>query len=157
MYCHQVLGPMDALDVFEELHGCKVLGKVHLDDYLPKTDLHLSVLDVYILFFYTPHMSPEKSGFLVKVLRVLRLWHGPVHQLLPGSVVGVWVLLMFPDLVLHIGPLWDYLQKLSYSLLIHILQEFVWFSSEGVSHWLYRFRKTLHQMSEILVYFAEAA
>ena len=105
MDCHQVLDPMDALDVFEELQGRKVLDKVHLDDYLPKTDPHLGVLDVYILFFYTPHMSPEKGGFLV--LGVLRLWHGLVHQLLPGSVVAVRVLFMFPHLVLHIGPLWD--------------------------------------------------
>ena len=87
---------MDALDVFEELQGRKVLGKVHLDDYLPKTDPDLGVLDVDILFFYMPHMSPENGGFLVKVLGVPRLWDGPVHQLLPGSVVAVRVLLMFP-------------------------------------------------------------
>ena len=96
---------MDALDVFEELQGCKVLVKVRLDDYLPKTDP--GVLDVDILFFYTPHMSPEKGGFLVKVLGVPHLWHGPVHQLLTGLVVVVRVLFMFPHLVLHIGPLWD--------------------------------------------------
>ena len=144
MDCHQVLGPMDVLDVFEELQGRKILGKVHLDDYLPKTDPHL---DVYILFFYTPHMSTEKVASLSKYLVYCACGMDRSTSCFLVQLLKYGSFPRFQILYFTSDP----------SLLIHILQEFVWFSSEGVSHRLHEIRKTLHQMSEILVYFAEAA